>query len=197
MLLPPPLATFLPRATHGYPRRSASRRRLGSRRSRSRTRSAGAISWCFAFVVINLVATALFCAAWLKGWVAMILAGDSTHQVVLIAAVFAYGLVRCGGKIFITSAELNQTRELPLRTPIAGAEISREHQGARRPVAGDQRLGAQDEAHVPDRIDPAHRQQPRVPGPARHRDRLHHGALGRGCARPPVTSRPSGRWSRR
>jgi biopolymer transport protein ExbB/TolQ len=25
-----------------------------------------------------------------------------------------YGLVRCGGKIFITSVELNQTRELPL-----------------------------------------------------------------------------------
>jgi MotA/TolQ/ExbB proton channel family len=64
------------------------------------------------FLVINLVATALFCAAWLKGWVDMILAGDSTHQVVLIAAVFAYGLARCGGKIFITSAELNQTREL-------------------------------------------------------------------------------------
>jgi hypothetical protein len=66
------------------------------------------------FLVINLVATALFCAAWVKGWVSMILAGDSTHQVVLIAAVFAYGLVRCGGKIFITSAELNQTREPPL-----------------------------------------------------------------------------------
>ena len=56
------------------------------------------------FVVINLVATALFCAAWLKGWVDMILAGDSTHQVVLIAVVFAYGLVRCGGKIFWSPA---------------------------------------------------------------------------------------------
>jgi hypothetical protein len=60
------------------------------------------------FVVINLVATALFCAAWLKGWVDLILAGDSTHQVLLIAAVFAYGLVRCAGKILITSVELNQ-----------------------------------------------------------------------------------------
>jgi hypothetical protein len=60
------------------------------------------------FAVINLIATALFCAAWLKGWVGLILAGDSTHQVLLIAAVFAYGLVRCGGKILITSVEINQ-----------------------------------------------------------------------------------------
>jgi MotA/TolQ/ExbB proton channel family len=60
------------------------------------------------FGVINLIAAALFCAAWLKGWVELILAGDSTHQVVLIAAVFAYGLIRCGGKILITSIEINQ-----------------------------------------------------------------------------------------
>jgi MotA/TolQ/ExbB proton channel family protein len=60
------------------------------------------------FVVINLIATALFCAAWIKGWVDLILTGDSTHQVVLIAAVFAYGLVRCGGKILLTSIEINQ-----------------------------------------------------------------------------------------
>ena len=60
------------------------------------------------FVVINLVATALFCAAWFKGWVDLILAGDSTHQVLLIAAVFAYGLVHCGGKILLTSIEINQ-----------------------------------------------------------------------------------------
>jgi hypothetical protein len=66
------------------------------------------------FAVLNLVALALFCAAWLKGWVAMILAGDSTHQVVLIAAVFAYGLVRCAGKICTTNADLNQVRGLPL-----------------------------------------------------------------------------------
>jgi MotA/TolQ/ExbB proton channel family len=66
------------------------------------------------FVVINLIATALFCAAWLKGWVDLILAGDSTHQVLLIAAVFAYGLVRCGGKVLITSLELNQISYQPL-----------------------------------------------------------------------------------
>jgi MotA/TolQ/ExbB proton channel family len=65
------------------------------------------------FVVINLIATALLGAAWLKGWVDLILAGDSTHQVLLIAAVFAYGLVRCGGKIWVTSVELNQISDQP------------------------------------------------------------------------------------
>jgi hypothetical protein len=60
------------------------------------------------FAVINLIASALFCAAWIKGWVDLIMAGDSTHQVLLIAAVFAYGLVRCGGKILLTSIEINQ-----------------------------------------------------------------------------------------
>jgi MotA/TolQ/ExbB proton channel family len=60
------------------------------------------------FAVINLIATALFCAAWMKGWVDLILAGDSTHQVLLIAAVFGYGLARCAGKILLTSIEINQ-----------------------------------------------------------------------------------------
>jgi biopolymer transport protein ExbB/TolQ len=63
------------------------------------------------FLVINVVAVALFCAAWLKGWIDLILAGDSTHQVLLIAAVFAYGLVSCGRKILITSTEINQIKE--------------------------------------------------------------------------------------
>jgi biopolymer transport protein ExbB/TolQ len=66
------------------------------------------------FLVLNLVAIALFGAAWIKGWVDLILAGDSTRQVLLIAAVFAYGLIRCASKIIITSVELNQIRELPL-----------------------------------------------------------------------------------
>jgi hypothetical protein len=63
------------------------------------------------FLVINVVAVALFCAAWLKGWIDLILAGDSTHLVLLIAAVFVYGLINCGRKIFITSAEINQIKE--------------------------------------------------------------------------------------
>ena len=69
------------------------------------------------FLVINVVAVALFGAAWLKGWIGLILAGDSTHQVLLIAAVFLYGLVSCGRKVWITSLELNQARESRLRGP--------------------------------------------------------------------------------
>jgi MotA/TolQ/ExbB proton channel family len=69
------------------------------------------------FAVVNLVALALLGAAWLKGWVALILAGDSTHQVLLIAGVFAYGLIRCAGKIYSASVELNQVREPPLSGP--------------------------------------------------------------------------------
>jgi MotA/TolQ/ExbB proton channel family len=75
------------------------------------------------FTVLNLVALALLGAAWFKGWIELILAGDSTHQVLLIAAVFAYGLTRCGGKIVVTSAELNQIGDLSL----AGSSPGREY----------------------------------------------------------------------
>ena len=59
--------------------------------------------------MLNVVALALFGAAWLEVG-GLILAGDSTRQVLLIAAVFAYGLVRCAGKICTTSVELNELR---------------------------------------------------------------------------------------
>jgi hypothetical protein len=60
------------------------------------------------FAVLNVVALALLGAAWLKGWAAMALAGDSTGMVALIAIVFAAGLADCGRKLWQTSAELNQ-----------------------------------------------------------------------------------------
>ena len=60
------------------------------------------------FAVLNIVALALLGAAWLKGWAAMALEGDSTGMVALIAVVFAAGLVDCGRKLWQTSAELNQ-----------------------------------------------------------------------------------------
>jgi hypothetical protein len=62
------------------------------------------------FAVINLVAFALLAAAWLKGWVGVVVAGDSTHQVTLIAVVFLAGLFECGRKILHTSAEVDQVR---------------------------------------------------------------------------------------
>jgi len=66
------------------------------------------------FGVLNLVALALLGAAWLKGWAAMALEGDSTGMVALIAVVFGAGLLDCGRKLWQTSAELNQvTAALP------------------------------------------------------------------------------------
>jgi MotA/TolQ/ExbB proton channel family len=68
------------------------------------------------FAVLNLVALALLGAAWLKGWIGLVVAGDSTHQVLIICLVFAYGLISCGHKVLVTSSEINQVRE-PERYP--------------------------------------------------------------------------------
>jgi MotA/TolQ/ExbB proton channel family len=63
------------------------------------------------FAVFNLVACALLGAAWLRGWVDLVLAGDATHLVLIIAAVFAFGVVSCGRKVLQTSQEINQVKE--------------------------------------------------------------------------------------
>lgn len=63
------------------------------------------------FAVINLVAVALLGAAWLKGWVALVLNGDQTQLVAVIVVVFLAGLFECARKLFQTSAELNQVHE--------------------------------------------------------------------------------------
>ena len=60
------------------------------------------------FAVLNLVALALLGAAWLKGWVGLVIAGDDTRLVVLIALVFAAGLLECARQLWQTSAELDQ-----------------------------------------------------------------------------------------
>jgi hypothetical protein len=68
------------------------------------------------FAVFNLVALALLGAAWIKGWVGLILHGDATQLVLIIALVFAYGLVSCAHKVLLTSKEINQALE-PARDP--------------------------------------------------------------------------------
>jgi hypothetical protein len=60
------------------------------------------------FAVVNLVAFALLAAAWLNGWVGLVLAGDTTQLVSIIAVVFLAGLFECGRKIARTSAEIDQ-----------------------------------------------------------------------------------------
>jgi hypothetical protein len=63
------------------------------------------------FAVLNLVACALLAAAWLKGWVDLVLVGDTTHLVLIIAAVFVLGVASCGRKVLQTSMEINQVKE--------------------------------------------------------------------------------------
>ena len=60
------------------------------------------------FAVLNLVALALLGAAWMKGWVALLLDGDSTRLVALIAVVFLAGLLECARRLWQTSVELDQ-----------------------------------------------------------------------------------------
>ncbi len=62
------------------------------------------------FLVLNLVAAALFGAAWLRGWVGIVFSSDSTQLVTVITVVFAYGLINCGRKIILTSNEINQLK---------------------------------------------------------------------------------------
>lgn len=62
------------------------------------------------FVVVNLVAFALVAAAWMQGWIDLVLGGDVTKLALVIVAVFLAGLALCGMKVLQTSAELNQIR---------------------------------------------------------------------------------------
>jgi MotA/TolQ/ExbB proton channel family len=74
------------------------------------------------FAVLNLVALALLGAAWLKGWVGVVVAGDTTGLVLVIVAVFLFGLMSCARKIWQTSVEINQLKE---RRPAGGSRIGR------------------------------------------------------------------------
>ena len=67
------------------------------------------------FAVLNLVALALLGAAWLKGWVGLVLEGDGTRLVALIAIVFCAGLVECARRLWQTSAELDRLAAGPAR----------------------------------------------------------------------------------
>ena len=91
------------------------------------------------FAVLNLVALALFGAAWLKGWVALVIDGDSTRLVALIAVVFGAGLFECARKLWQTSAELDQvTAAGPARPARLPRHLQTNHgdDGYARAIAG-------------------------------------------------------------
>ena len=62
------------------------------------------------FAVVNLVGTALLAAAWMQGWLAIVLEGDVTKLALVIALVFLAGLLICAAKVQRVSAELDRIR---------------------------------------------------------------------------------------
>jgi hypothetical protein len=72
------------------------------------------------FIVVNLVGLALLAAVWMQGWIGMVLDGDVTKMVLVIALVFLAGLGLSGMKVLQVSAELDWLRA-PHRHPNARA----------------------------------------------------------------------------
>ena len=65
----------------------------------------------FRFTITNLVALALLIAAWIEGWIDLVIAGDQTRLVAMIVLVFAAGLAECARRVIETSRELNAVRD--------------------------------------------------------------------------------------
>jgi hypothetical protein len=60
---------------------------------------------------LNLAALAIFFAAWLQGWVTLVLDADITHMSVIIAIVFVVGWIICTTKTLRCSREMNAVRD--------------------------------------------------------------------------------------
>ena len=87
------------------------------------------------FALVNMVGFALLGAAYIQGYVDMIIAADETRLSVAIAAVFLVGLGLCGWKVALTSRELNEVRNFDaLRESAATNYIAK-----LRGIAGDSR----------------------------------------------------------
>jgi biopolymer transport protein ExbB/TolQ len=95
-------------------------------------------------VVVNLVAAALFGAAWVHGYIAKILAADDTYLCTLIFVIFAVGLAMAMWKIAETSRELALVRAfnplVPSRAARYLAQIHGRAGDGRAQAAGDMRL---------------------------------------------------------
>jgi len=62
------------------------------------------------FAVVNLIGLALLAAAWLQGWLGIVLESDATKLALVIILVFLAGLLICGAKVQQVSAELDRIR---------------------------------------------------------------------------------------
>lgn len=94
----------------------------------------------FEFGLLNLAAAALLMAAYMQGWIDVVLAADSTGLTVAIFAVFLGGLVLTAGKLRSTSRELNCVRDFdPCKRSLAIrylSEIAGRSSGSRAITAG-------------------------------------------------------------
>ncbi|MEZ5932654.1 MAG: MotA/TolQ/ExbB proton channel family protein [Alphaproteobacteria bacterium] len=62
------------------------------------------------FAVVNLVGLAMLAAVWMQGWLDIVLKGDATRLVLVIAAVFLAGLFLCAMKVLQVGTELDRIR---------------------------------------------------------------------------------------
>jgi hypothetical protein len=96
--------------------------------------------------VVNLVAVALFGAAWVHGYIDIILAADDTYLCTLIFLIFLGGLVMAVGKIAETSRELALVRDfnplMPSRAARYLAQIHGRGGDGRAQASADLRLKA-------------------------------------------------------
>lgn len=64
----------------------------------------------YKFVLLNLAAFALVAAAWMQGWIDMILEADATRLTLVIVATFLAGLTYCALKVWRITRELDCVR---------------------------------------------------------------------------------------
>ncbi len=87
------------------------------------------------FALFNMLAAALLAAAYIQGWIAMVLSADRSYLCLAIFAVFLAGLVVCAWRIWQTSRDLNQVKALDPLTSSATADYIAKLRGR----AGDSR----------------------------------------------------------
>lgn len=83
------------------------------------------------FALINLVATGLFAAVYLQGWLDNAFSGYTLWLSLIIIGVFAFGLVLCARRVWRTSIELNDIKAGTLKSlSRASKYLAAIHEGA-------------------------------------------------------------------
>ncbi len=74
------------------------------------------------FLLLNIVSVGLLAAVYLQGWLDAMFQDDIIRLVLVIVAVFAYGLILCGVQVWRTTVELNDIKS---GTPAADSRAGR------------------------------------------------------------------------